>query len=113
MADDMNIVDVAGCDSGMGSCEPNPYPYGLRISLNAAVLEKLGITEIPPLGTKCAFYVCGEVVSTEESSEYGGSKCMGVQIQQMGIEELPEEEEQEDAAERYSRQANALYGKKE
>lgn len=108
----MDIVDLAGCDSmGGASCEPNPYPYGLRITLNAAVLEKLGITDMPELGSKCAFYICGEVVSTEESSEYGGSKCMGVQIQCMAIEELPEDEESEDEA--YSRKANKLYNKGE
>lgn len=110
---DEPIVDMA-CDPSRETALPedNPYPYGLRISLNAECLEKLGITELPELGSKCAFYICGEVVSTAESSEYGESKCMGVQIQQMGIEELPEgEEEERSAAEQYSEKANKLYGK--
>ena len=74
--------------------------------------RKVGINELPELGSKCAFYICGEIVSTAESSEYGDSKCLGVQIQQMGIEELPDEEEDErDAAERYRESASKLYNK--
>jgi len=94
------IVDMARGPEDYAPIEAadNPYPCGLRITLGEAELRKLGIEEIPPLGSKCAFYVCGEVVSTSESSEYGGSKCMGVQIQCMSIEELPDEEEAEEAA---------------
>ena len=107
------LVDMARPPEGYDAqpAEPSPYPCGLRISLYEDDLAKLGIDTLPELGTKCAFYVCGEVVSTSESNEYGEHKCMGVQIQQMAPEELPEDEETED--EKYSRKANALYGKKD
>lgn len=103
----MQPVDMARTPADMAEYEPNPYPCGLRISLDADALAKLGYDKLPELGTRCAFYVCGEVVSTSESSEYGGEMCMGVQIQQMAPDELPEEE----ASERYSRAAGKLYGK--
>ena len=45
------IVDMA-CDPSRETTMPdNPYPYGLRISLNAECLEKLGINELPELGS--------------------------------------------------------------
>lgn len=113
----MNIVDMARDEdfTGPDYPEPSPYPCGLRISLNKEDMEKLGIDEMPKLGDQVCFYICGEVVSTSESSEYGESKCMGVQIQQMALEEPPAEEEAEDAAaERggFKEAANKLYSKK-
>lgn len=76
--------------------EPSPYPYGLRISLNKEDLEKLGVDEMPELGDQVCFYICGSVCSTAESQdEYGETKCVGIQIEQMAIEEPPEEEMQE------------------
>ena len=109
----MKIVDMK-CDPSREyqDNEPNPYPYGLRLSLDAESLDKLGITDLPPLGSKVAFYVCGEVCSTAESKEYGDSKCMAVQIQQMALEEPPAEEEEEArAAEKggFKRAASKLY----
>jgi hypothetical protein len=77
-------------------CEPNPYPYGLRIQLCKEDLEKLGVDEMPALGDKVAFYVCGSVCSTAESQdEYGETRCVGVQIEQMSIEEPAAEEMEE------------------
>ena len=96
------MIDIVDMARGPNDYAPigndNPYPCGLRLTLTEVELKKLGIDEIPPLGTQCAFYVCGEVVRTSESKEYGDEKCMGVQIQCMAIEELPEEEEAEDQA---------------
>ncbi|AIY40187.1 hypothetical protein LT85_1029 [Collimonas arenae] len=112
----MKIVDMARKDDGQDAMvsEPSPYPCGLRISLNKEDLGKLGIDELPDLGTQVAFYVCGEVVSTSESSEYGDSQCLGVQIQCMAQEELPadEEEEAQDAIKGgFKEAASKLYSK--
>lgn len=92
----MKIVDLK-CSpmSEMPDCEPNPYPFGLKISLDEGVMKKLGIEAMPELGDKVAFYVCGSVVSTSESNEFGEHKCMGVQIECMAIEEPPEVELEE------------------
>lgn len=96
-----NIVDMARSkDFDYVDCPPNPYPYGLRIQLCKEDLEKLGIGTMPDLGDMVAFYVYGSVCSTAESKdEFGETRCVGVQIQQMSIEEPPgeEEEEREDA----------------
>ena len=81
-------------------CPPNPYPYGLRIQLCKEDLEKLGVDEMPAMGDTVCFYVCGSVCSTSESQdEYGETRCVGVQIEKMSIEEAPAEEteEREDA----------------
>jgi hypothetical protein len=110
---DSKIVDMARGPDDYSPEEyaTNPYPCGLRLTLDLVELRKLGIEELPPLGSQIAFYVCGEVCRTSESIEYGVDKCMSVQIQQMALEELPDEEAKEDAAERYSKNANKLYGK--
>lgn len=113
----MKIVDMARSEAdymGTMPAEPNPYPCGLSIRLGTAELKKLGITEMPELGSQIAFYVCGEVCSTSESNEYGEDKCIGVQIQQMALEEPPaqEEEEARDAVKGGFREAaSKLYGK--
>lgn len=95
----MKIVDMARSSNmeGPDYPEPSPYPCGLRIQLGSEDLTKLGIPDLPELGAQVCFYVCGEVVSVSESSEYGDSKCMGVQIQKMALEEPPAEEEEEAA----------------
>lgn len=92
-----DIVDMArDKDFGYTDCAPNPYPYGLRITLTKEDLAKLGVDEMPECGDEVAFYVCGCVCSTEErEDEYGETGCVGIQIQQMSIEELPAAEEEE------------------
>lgn len=78
--------------------EPSPYPYGLRIHLTTEDLDKLGVDEMPECGDMVAFYVYGCVCSTSESKdEYGETRCVGIQIEKMSIEEAPDEEEEERA----------------
>lgn len=113
----MKIVDMARSSDDYAAVmpgEPNPYPCGLRLTLDITELKKLGIDELPELGSQIAFYVCGEVCRTSESNEYGDDKCMSVQIQQMALEEPPaqEEEESRDAVKGGFREAaSKLYGK--
>jgi hypothetical protein len=96
-----DIVDMArDSDFLYPDCAPNPYPYGLRITLTKQDLIKLGVDEMPECGDEVAFYVCGCVISTEErQDEYGETGCVGVQIKCMSIEEPPavEKEERADA----------------
>lgn len=112
----MKIVDMAR-DKNFDyvDCAPNPYPYGLRITLTKEDLAKLGVDEMPECGDEVAFYVYGCVVSTEErEDEYGETGCVGVQIQKMSIEEAPDDEEAEaDAAKRggFKEAASKLYSK--
>lgn len=39
----MDLVSMKSDDSGMADCAPNPYGYGLRLSLNDDQCEALGI----------------------------------------------------------------------
>jgi hypothetical protein len=113
----MKIVDMARSQdfTGPDFPEPSPYPYGLRINLNKEDLAKLGITEMPAMCDKVAFYVYGAVCSTSESQdEYGETRCVGIQIQKMALEEPPAEEEAEDAAAKrggFKESASKLYPK--
>jgi len=111
-----DIVDMKRAENFTGPDypEPSPYPYGLRIQLQQEDLDKLGITDMPKVGDQLCFYVCGPVCHTAESDD--GSRCVGVQIQQMSVEEPPaaEEEERKDAIKGgFKRAAKTLYKNQE
>lgn len=63
------------------------YPYGLRIDLNDAVVDKLGIKELPKVGDTMLITARVKVVSASESEEADGdtNKCMGLQITDMEL----------------------------
>lgn len=80
------------------------YPYGTRIELNSAMLEKLGITDLPKLGTKMRIEAMVEVCSGNQYQEQDGdaNRSVGLQITDMEL-----------SAEKKSNPAKALYGEKE
>lgn len=74
------------------------YPYGLRIELDDAALQKLGITELPAAGEEMIVVGVGPVVSVSQHERTGSSKNRNVSIQLERIEVGPlEEESAEDA----------------
>lgn len=66
--------------------EPD-YPYGLLIRLDEDTIKKLGIKELPPVGTVMNIKAEVEVSSTEEyeSIEGGARRSLGLQITDMTL----------------------------
>lgn len=62
------------------------YPYGLCLCLNDDVIKKLGLKEMPKVGTKMKLEAMVEVVRTFESeSKDGENYSMDLQITDMGL----------------------------
>lgn len=57
------------------------YPYGLRLCLDTETLEKLGITDLPRVGTVITLQARAEVVSTGVNQEQDGDKRMHCDLQ--------------------------------
>lgn len=70
------------------SPEKPEYPCGLMISLENDQLAKLGINELPKVGSEFNFQAKGVVcrVSMQESED-GDNKCVGIQIQAIDMGE--------------------------
>lgn len=62
------------------------YPYGLQIRLGKEELEKLGMSELPELGTESMLHAKVKVTSVSESeSLYGEHKSLELQITDMAL----------------------------
>lgn len=61
------------------------YPYGLCLDLGNATLQKLGITDLPQVGTKINISAVAQVVSVEQRQEQDGKNTtrMSLQIVEM------------------------------
>lgn len=115
----MKMVSMKVEHSPEGMCAPmpmcsSPYPYGMRITLNAEQLEQLGYEGLPPAGTTIRIEAKGCVVrAASEDPDADGDidyLCVEVQITEMGMEEeeASEEEDDDDEGDR----AGRMYGKK-
>lgn len=78
------------------------YPYGLRISLDDDALEKLGITQLPAVGSKMQLSATVEVCSTSAYSTQEGEAETSVSLQITAMEL--------GAAQQSSNAATMLYG---
>ena len=91
--------------------DQNPYPYGLRLSLDTDELAKLGITEknLPAVGDEIHIAAVGEVasVSEDETASGGYRCCVTVQIQMMDMRNEGQEEGEESVAEEEAENAEA------
>lgn len=74
------------------------YPYGLQLSLDEESLAKIGIKDLPAVGTKVQITAIAEVTSVSKRKNRGGDdeSNASLQIIQMGIEAAPSEEESPD-----------------
>lgn len=64
------------------------YPYGLCIELNEEVMEKLGIDELPEVGTMIHGVYMAKVTSIRaNATEENSSKGMSLQITHMALED--------------------------
>lgn len=69
------------CQVAADSPEGPVYPYGLEICLSDESLKKLGITELPPVGTELLVMAKVRVVGTRSSERQGGQKHNDVDLQ--------------------------------
>lgn len=78
---------TAQADGCCSSPDEPAYPYGLRISLDDDSLTKLGITELPKVGSPMHVLAVVEIVSTSdyESKEGGERKSLELQITDMAL----------------------------
>lgn len=79
--------------------QPNPYPWGLCLRLESKELDKLGITDMPQIGSEFHMLVVAEVTSVEQSARQGSdeTRCVGLQITaaQILLRESADEEAKE------------------
>lgn len=67
------------------------YPYGLCLNLGKDELEKLGITQLPDVGTPVMIQAKAFVKSTNAYETQGDGKSMGVELQITDLEMAPGE----------------------
>ncbi|MGH8259250.1 MAG: capsid staple protein [Steroidobacteraceae bacterium] len=70
------------------SVQPEPYPYGTRISLGEDELGKLGVEELPKVGQKMHLRAHAVVHSTSSDEGAGGKRHrrLELQVQKMALE---------------------------
>lgn len=93
-------LDAAEKKQETTSFEPGKgpeYPYGTRLEIDAVMMEKLGIKELPEMGTEFHVVAMGKVVSTNSNESEGSEerKCFCIQLVEMALED--ETKESEDA----------------
>lgn len=76
----------------------NEYPYGLKLYLDHSTLKKLGIEELPEVGSKMKIQAVVEVCSTNESESklYGENCSMDLQITEMAVSGGGKEDDSEE-----------------
>lgn len=69
-----------GCDG-----QPNSYPWGLCIRLEKEQLDKLGMKQLPRVGTELHVMAMAKVTSVEQSAREGDEEhqCVALQITHM------------------------------
>lgn len=67
--------------------EAPKYPYGLQINLDTESLKKLGITDLPEVGTVMILKAKVEVCSTSKNERADSEPClcMGLQVTDMEL----------------------------
>lgn len=71
----------------IGTADTERYSYGTRMTLDDAELKKLGIKELPAVGTVLMFEAKAKVISSRQSaSEGSNSRNVELQITHMDFE---------------------------
>ena len=60
--------------------KPN-YPYGLRITLDPDTIKKLGLTEMPDVGSMMALMAQAEVIAVNKIDAPGDEEKYSVELQ--------------------------------
>lgn len=86
----INMKQAHKSDTLLAECctsDAPEYPYGLRLGLDTDALTKLGIAELPEVGTVLKLVARVEVVSVSQYEHADGkSKDLGLQITDMELE---------------------------
>lgn len=85
----MTLASMKTSDADcMPSCEPNPYGYGLSISLNPDQVAALGLLETPIAGGKVGLralaYICS-VTSEADGEDSDTEVCLRLQITDLEV----------------------------
>lgn len=85
---DMKLSKSEKKDSMPCVAENQPdYPYGTRLHLDSASLDKLGMDKLPKVGTKVMVSAIGVVTSvSQHESKNNDSRNVDIQLQEMGVE---------------------------
>jgi hypothetical protein len=86
---DMKMTKSEKKDTMPTTAEANSpsYPYGLRLSLDSAALEKLGITSLPKVGAKLMVHGMGVVTSvSQHESKNNDSRSVEIQLQELAVD---------------------------
>ena len=95
----MSAKEAKGMIEGPATANDTPkYPYGLRITLNDEAMKKLGMKEIPSVGSSKKIYAKADVVesSVMETAENGKSMRMELQITDLAFMDEAEGESPEE-----------------
>lgn len=80
--------------------EQPQYPYGLRLSLDDASLNKLDVSQLPRVGEKMMIEAVVEVVSVSaHESKEGPRRTLDLQITELCLEPYSEAEKKEEKSE--------------
>lgn len=78
----------------IGPSDGERYSYGTRVTLDDTELKKLGIKELPAVGTVVMFEAKAKVISSRQSAtESNNSRSIELQITHMDLEEGESAEE--------------------
>ena len=69
------------------SGQPDPYPWGLSLSLDKCCLDQLGIKQLPQVGGEFHFVAVAKVTSVNQSAREGQDEesRVGLQITMMQV----------------------------
>lgn len=88
------LVDMKCPPVQLEQCDE--YPWGLKLRLENAEIEKLGITELPAVGSEYQICAVGRVESVSQAyRDSEESTCIEIQITSLSLANDAEEESEE------------------
>lgn len=104
MADKLEHLKMEKQERVQSVITESEYPYGLELCLDCDTLEKLGVKELPAVGSVMKIQAMATVVSVSERMEHGEKddtdKRMSLQITHMSLGSGPKKSVEESAAEK-------------
>lgn len=102
----MKLVDMAYSkaelkkqDGPVAAADRDPYPWGLCLHLEKEQLDKLGVKELPEVGSEFHFVAVAKVTSVNHSARQGQDENCSVGLQitmmQIALQESAAEEKSE------------------